>query len=263
MPRPPRRRKPGTRRSRATLSARSLRIAPLARRRDPTQAPPEAMTRKRPQADAPRLIAIEGPTGVGKTALARHLARRLDARLVLEDIDGNPFLRDFHREPRRAAFQTQMYFLLSRYQQQQDLRQGELFVRNTVTDYLFRKDRLFAYLTLGEAELTLYDRIFGLLEPRTPRPDLVVYLKARPEVLLERVRARSGDPERPVDLEQLERVVAAYNDFFFRWEGSPLLVVNASDVDLAEREAHLDDVVSAIRRMRKGVQHHDPVSTRR
>jgi deoxyguanosine kinase len=220
------------------------------------------MGKKRQRGDEPRLIAVEGPVGVGKTTLARHLAKRLGARLVLEEVESNPFVKEFYFEPQRTAFQTQMFFLLSRYHQQQELRQEELFQRNTICDYVFAKDRIFAYLTLQSAELALYDRIYGLLDPRVPRPDLVVYLQARPQVLLERIRSRNRDWERPITLEYLERVSKAYNDYFFRYDQTPLLVVNTSEIDIVERESHLDDVISAVRRMRKGVQHYNPYSRR-
>jgi deoxyguanosine kinase len=221
------------------------------------------MVRKKSQADMHRIIAIEGPVGVGKSTLARALADRLGARLVEEDIEGNPFIREFYADPKRTAFQTQMFFLLSRYQQQLQLAQGDLFAHSTVSDYMFQKDRIFAYLTLNDAELALYDRIYQLLDPRVTRPDLVVYLQARPEVLLERIRGRSRAWERPITLEYLERVNRAYNDYFFRYEGSALLVINTSDIDIVEKEAHLEEVISAIRRMKKGVQHYNPYVTKR
>jgi deoxyadenosine/deoxycytidine kinase len=208
------------------------------------------------------LIAVEGPIGVGKTTLVQQLAKKLNARTVLEEIEANPFVREFYFDPKRTAFQTQMFFLLSRYQQQLDLKQEELFSRRTICDYIFDKDRIFAYLTLNTAELALYDRIYGLLNPRVPLPDLVVYLQARPQVLLDRIRSRNRDWERPITLEYLERVSTAYNDYFFRYDKTPLLVINTSEIDIVEREAHLDDVISAVRRMRKGVQHYNPYSRR-
>lgn len=216
------------------------------------------MARKRARQPAPRFIAIDGPVGVGKTSLVQFLAKRLSARTVLETVEDNPFIRSFYGDPRRFAFQTQLFFLLSRYQQQLELKQEDLFHRATVCDYVFQKDRIFAYLTLSEAELTLYDRIYKMLDARVPSPDLVVYLQARPEVLLERIRARNRDWERPIRLPYLEQVVQSYNDYFFHYTRTPLLVINTSDIDFVEKEQHLDEVLEAIRRMRKGTQYLNP-----
>ena len=213
--------------------------------------------------DQPRLIAVEGPVGVGKTTLARALARRLQARLIEEDVRDNPFVGGFYADPGRTAFQTQIFFLLSRFHQQQGLKQQELFTRSTVSDYMFDKDRIFAYLTLSPAELALYERIYALLDVRVPHPDLVVYLMARPEVLMDRIRGRSRDWERPMTLDYLQSLVRAYNDYFFHYDKSPLLVVNTSEIDIVEKEAHLEDVMAAIRRMKKGVQHYNPALVRR
>lgn len=221
------------------------------------------MGRRKSQAESHRIIAIEGPVGVGKTTLARALSERLGARRVEEDVDSNPFIRQFYADPKRTAFQTQMFFLLSRYQQQLQLNQGDLFAHTTVTDYMFQKDRIFAYLTLSEAEIALYDRIYKLLAPRVPTPDLVVYLQARGEVLMERIRSRSRSWERPITLDYLERVNRGYNDYFFHYNRGSLLVVNTSEIDIVEKEAHLEEVISAIRRMKKGVQHYNPMVARR
>lgn len=221
------------------------------------------MGRKKSQADAYRSIAIEGPIGVGKTTLARALSKRLSARAVEEDIDGNPFIQQFYGDPTRTAFQTQMFFLLSRYQQQLQLKQGDLFAHTTVADYMFQKDRIFAHLTLGEAELALYERIYRLLDPRIPQPDLVVYLQARPDVLMDRIRSRSRSWERAITLDYLQRVARSYSEYFFHYPGTSLLVINTNDIDIVEKESHLDDVISAIRRMKKGVQHYNPLASKR
>jgi len=217
-----------------------------------------SMVRKKKGDPSPRLIAIEGPIGVGKSTLSKFLAKRLGAREIFEEVEENPFLKSFYRDPRRYAFQAQMYFLLSRYQQQVGLKQEDLFHKVTVADYLFQKDRLFAAMTLSPEELALYDRVYRTLDPQIPTPDLVVYLQARPEVLLERIRTRGRDWERPIDAKWLEGVTQAYSRFFFEWRRSPLLVINTSEIDFVEREGHLETVLTAIRRMRKGTQYLNP-----
>lgn len=219
---------------------------------------PARMARKKKGDPAPRLIAIEGPIGVGKSTLARYLAKRLGARMVFEEVEENPFLKSFYQDSRRYAFQAQMFFLLSRYQQQLELKQEDLFHKVTVVDYVFQKDRIFAYLTLSEDELQLYERVYRTLDPRVPTPDLVVYLQARADILLERIRTRNRDWERPIRLEWLEEVIQAYNDYFFHYQKSPLLVINTSEIDFVERETHLESVLGAIRRMRRGVQYFNP-----
>jgi deoxyadenosine/deoxycytidine kinase len=207
-------------------------------------------------------VAIEGPIGVGKTTLATRLAERFDGRVVLEQVDENPFLAAFYDDPLKHAFQAQMFFLLSRYQQQQELRQQDLFSQITLADYVFAKDRIFAALTLRPDEHALYERVAALLDARVARPDLVVYLQARPDVLLSRIRKRGRDFERHIRPEYLDAVSKAYSDFFFHYEETPLLVVNANDVDLATSDEELDALVNVIRKHRAGTQHYVPLGTR-
>jgi deoxyadenosine/deoxycytidine kinase len=214
-----------------------------------------------PVTERPRYIAIEGPIGVGKTTLAQVLAERLGGRVVLEAVEENPFLAGFYADRRKHAFQAQLFFLLSRFQQQQELHQQDLFSQSTIADYLFAKDRIFAALTLAPEELAMYERVFELLNPRIVRPDLVVYLQARTEVLAGRIRKRGRDFERGIDPGYLEALAKAYNDFFFHYDDTPLLVVNASDIDLAAPE-DAEALVQVIRRHRKGVQHYVPLGTR-
>jgi deoxyguanosine kinase len=212
--------------------------------------------------ERPRYIAVEGPIGVGKTTLAQILADRLVGRLVLDAVEENPFLADFNADRRKHAFQTQLFFLLSRFQQQQALFQQDLFSQSTVADYLFAKDRIFAAHALAPAELPLYDRLYELLGPRVVKPDLVVYLQARPEVLLQRIRRHGRDFERHVDPAWVASLATAYNDFFFHYDETPLLVVNTSDIDVEGNPEHLDPLLAVIRRHRKGTQHYVPLGTR-
>jgi deoxyguanosine kinase len=212
--------------------------------------------------DRPRHIAIEGPIGVGKTALARILAERTEGRLVLEQPQDNPFLPGFYAERRKYAFQAQLFFLLSRYQQQQALLQQDLFNQSTISDYLFAKDRIFAALTLEPAELALYQQVYDLLDPRVARPDLVVYLQARTDVLLSRIRKRGRDYERSIDFGYLDALAKAYRDFFFHYEETPLLVVNTSDMDFENNADQLEALLSVIARHRKGTQHYVPLGTK-
>ncbi len=201
-----------------------------------------------------RYIAIEGPIGVGKTTLATVLAERLGGRVVLEAVEENPFLPGFYQDRKKHAFQAQLFFLLSRFQQQQELFQQDLFNQVTVADYLFAKDRIFASLTLEPNELALYERIWQVLGARVVKPDLVVYLQARPDVLATRIRKRGRDFERNVAGDYLEAVSRAYGDFFFHYEETPLLVVNTSDFDLAD-EGDLEALLREIRRHRRGRLH--------
>jgi deoxyguanosine kinase len=203
-------------------------------------------------------IAVEGPIGVGKTSLALALGREFNARLVLEDAESNPFLTRFYDDADKYALPAQLYFLLSRYNQQRELAQQDLFSRTTVADYLFAKDRIFAALNLEPEELALYERFYSLLDARMVKPDLVVYVAARAEVLAERLRKRKRDFERYISLEYLERVSAAYRDFFFYYEEAPLLVVDSSEIDFVADRDDLADLVREIDRAKPGVQHYIP-----
>ncbi|HEY7956333.1 MAG: deoxynucleoside kinase [Polyangia bacterium] len=207
----------------------------------------------------PRYLAVEGPLGVGKTALAGLLAARLGARAVLEP-GPNPFLGGLYDEPRRDGFQAQLYWLLSRYQQKDELHQEDLFARGgVVSDYLFACDRILAQVNLSRDELMLYDKVYRLLGREVPRPDLVVYLQARPEVLASRLKRRGGPvPGR----EYIERVNQAYAEHFFHHGDSALLAVNTSEIDFVENPAELDDLVAVIGRTRAGVSHYSPLGSR-
>jgi deoxyguanosine kinase len=208
------------------------------------------------RARRPRYIAVDGPIGVGKSTLARILADELGARLVEERPQDNPFLADFYRDPPRHALSVQLFYLLQRYQQQAELMQGDLFAQGgVVSDYLFAKDRLFASLNLSGDELALYDRLYASLQPRAVVPDLVVYLQARTDVLMERIYKRGRAAEKPIEPDYVRAVAAAYADFFFRHEGSPLLIVNASDIDFVAHEDDRRALVDVIHRTHVGISH--------
>jgi len=209
-----------------------------------------------------RYIVVEGPLGVGKTTLARLLAEEFNARAVFEQVEDNPFLKKFYDDPRAYAFQTQLFFLLSRYRQQRALMQQDLFAQQTVADYLFAKDQIFAQANLEPDELALYRQLFGLLDARLPKPDLVIYLQARGDVLIERLRKRDRDYERRIASEYVQRIAEAYRDFFFYYDETPLLVVNSSDVDFVARPEDLADLIREIRNMGPGVQHYIPLGSR-
>jgi deoxyadenosine/deoxycytidine kinase len=203
-------------------------------------------------------IAVEGPIGVGKTTLAQLLGRELNARVMFEDADNNPFLPRFYQDPDKYAFPAQLYFLLTRYNQQRELAQRDLFTEATVSDYLFAKDRIFASLTLSEDEFKLYESVYRLLDAQMAKPDLVVYVRARIEVLAERLRKRNRDFERYVSYEYLDRVSAAFRDFFFYYDEAPLLVVDTSDIDFVANPEDLADLIREIDGAGAGTQYFVP-----
>jgi deoxyadenosine/deoxycytidine kinase len=207
-----------------------------------------------------RYIAIEGPIGVGKSSLAERLATRLDATAVLEEKE-NPFLADFYAGRPGAALQAQLFYLLSRHRQQMTLQQGDLFAAATVCDYLFDKDKIFAYVNLDDNELFIYQRLYDLLAKDIPAPDLVIYLQAPTEVLTRRLRDRASDetddtPE--PGAEYLREVNEAYQHFFFHYSATPLLVVETSQFDLHSSDDALDDLIRQIRSMNRGTRYYVP-----
>lgn len=208
-----------------------------------------------------RYIALEGPVAVGKSALAAALAEEYGARLVAEPVEENPFLPRFYEDRDRYAFTAQVSFLMERYRQQLELRQIDLFQRSTVADYIFAKDLIFAEMNLSRDEMALYKRIYGLLDARIRKPDLVVFLDAKTEVLVRRLKRRARPYEKPVGRDYMEKVAEAYRRFFHTYSDTPLLVVNTSDIDFVDRGGDLADLVREIGSMGRGVQHYAPLGS--
>jgi len=210
-----------------------------------------------------RYIVIEGPIGVGKTSLATLLAPQLNARLVFERAEENPFLTDFYQDPARFRFQTQIFFLMSRFAQQEEFSQHDLFHQVTISDYLFAKDRIFAYLNLNDQELALYEQIYRMIEPKVVRPDLVIFLQADTETILRRIKQRARSFEKNVSRDYIEAVNEAYNHYFFRYSETPLLVINTSDIDFVHNPDDLDDLIRQVLSMREGTLYYVPKSRNR
>ncbi len=209
---------------------------------------------------AARHIAVEGPIGVGKTSLVERLAAHYEGVKVLEDVT-NPFLEPFYRGRAGAAFQVQIFFLLSRHRQHVEISQLDLFTRLVVADYTMVKDRIFARLNLNDEEFRLYDRLFQLLTPGLPRPDLVIYLEAAVETCMKRIRLRGREFERAMDPEYLRRLKDAYNAHFFRYNETPLLVVNTDEIDFVNNREDFDNLVEQVSRTRKGTQVYVPLGS--
>jgi deoxyguanosine kinase len=205
----------------------------------------------------PRHIAIEGPIRVGKSTLAKVLAEQLHARRIF-DADDNPFLTDFYDEKPGSAFRAQMYFLYERHRRLLDTR-AEANPAPFVSDFLFEKDKIFAYLNLDNEELKLYERYFEMLAPSVPAPDLVIYLQAKPEVLRKRVSKKADPAETQISPEYVEAVANAYEHFFFRYSGANLLVVDTSEIDFVERNQDLQELLRRLRQPVKGTQYFLPL----
>jgi deoxyadenosine/deoxycytidine kinase len=205
---------------------------------------------------------IEGPIGVGKTSLARRLCASLEAEPVLEQAAENPFLERFYRNPRDGALPAQLYFLFQRAQQLAALNQQDLFAPLRVGDYLLEKDRLFARVTLDDAEFGLYEQVHAKLDIQAPKPDLVVYLQAPVDVLLERIAKRGIRYEQQIDRAYLERLNEAYARFFHEYEAAPLLIVNAASIDPINNQSDYDELLTAIQRMRRGRLYYNPLRSR-
>lgn len=208
-----------------------------------------------------RYIAVEGVIGAGKTSLARMVSERLNARLVLEKFEENPFLERFYQDPDHYAFQTQIFFLLSRYKQQQELFQADLFHSTLVTDYIFERDKIFAYLNLQDDELRLYETLVSSIEKTIPIPDLVVYLQSSVDRLLENIKERGRKYEENMSEEYIRDLNEAYNYFFFRYKNAPLLIVNATQIDFVNDKEDFEELYNEILRPnRAAVEYYNPRS---
>lgn len=208
-----------------------------------------------------RYIAIEGVIGAGKTSLTRLLHERLGGELVLEKFEDNPFLERFYQNPERYAFQTQLFFLLTRYKQLQALSQQDLFAEFLITDYIFEKDKIFAHLNLQNDELHLYDQLAANMEKNLAKPDLVVYLQSSVDRLMQNIRQRGRDFERAMSRKYINDLNDAYNYFFFRYKTTPLLIVNATEIDFVKHEDHLDELIREILKPHHAaVEYYTPMS---
>ncbi len=207
-------------------------------------------------------LAVDGPIGVGKTTLVDMLTKRFEGVKILEDVE-NPFLGDFYQDRPGAAFQTELYFLLSRFKQQRDLAQRGLFDRVLISDYTFWKNRIFAYLNLTDDELMLFDKLYALLEPQIPTPDLVLYLVADVDTCMERIRRRQRNIERQISSDYLAQLIDAYNHYYHYYDRSPLLVIDTRHIDFVHREEDFEDLVRTLQRPVKGSEYYVPLGSRK
>ena len=205
-------------------------------------------------------VAIEGTIGVGKTSLANLLSEKLTAKLVLEAFEDNPFLSDFYEDPERHAFQTQLWFLLQRYQQQQDLRQVDMFQNLVITDYMFVKDRLFASLNLNEKEMSLYDTVANMMERNVIHPDLVIFLQADTGTLMKNISKRGREIEKNISEDYIDALNQVYNEYFFRYQDTPLVIINTNNIDFVNNHKDLEEVINYIRPPVTGTKFFNPTT---
>ena len=203
-------------------------------------------------------IAIEGTIGVGKTSLAKILSNKLEGKLILEEFEDNPFLPDFYKDSKRYAFQTQLFFLLSRYRQQIEFKQIDIFTKSIISDYMFIKDRIFASLTLNEKEMTLYDNISKILEKNIIYPDLVLFLQSDTDRLMNNINNRGRQYEATISWSYIDSLNQIYNEYFFRYDKSPLLIINTNDIDFVNDQNDLEEILSIIQKPINGTKYYNP-----
>ena len=209
----------------------------------------------------PYHIAVEGTIGVGKTSLAKILGERLEAKLILEEFEENPFLVDFYKDAERFAFQTQLFFLLSRYRQQQELQQTDLFTKALISDYMFIKDRLFAALNLSDKEMGLYNSVARILEKNVSSPDMVIFLQSDTDRLMLNIKKRGREYETSIDWKYIDALNQIYNEFFFRYDKSPLLIINTNDIDFVNNKTDLEEIIEFIRTPGEGTRYFNPLKS--
>ena len=209
----------------------------------------------------PYHIAVEGTVGVGKTSMAKVLGERLDAKLILEEFEENPFLVEFYKDSERYAFQTQVFFLLSRYRQQQQLQQTNLFTKTLISDYMFIKDRIFAALNLNDKEMSLYNSVAHILEKNVSSPDMVIFLQSDTDRLMQNIKIRGREYEKMIDWKYIDALNQMYNEFFFRYDSSPLLIINTNDIDFVNNKNDLKEVIKFIRTPGEGTRYYNPLKS--
>ena len=209
----------------------------------------------------PYHIAVEGTVGVGKTSMAKVLGERLDAKLILEEFEENPFLVDFYKDAERYAFQTQLFFLLSRYRQQQQLQQIDLFAKTLISDYMFVKDRLFAALNLNDKEMSLYNSVARILEKSVLSPNLVIFLQSDTDRLMHNIKIRGREYEKMIDWKYIDALNQMYNEFFFRYDSSPLVIINTNDIDFVNNKNDLEEIIQFIRTPGEGTRYFNPLKS--
>ena len=206
-------------------------------------------------------ICIEGTIGVGKTSLAKLIADEMDAKTVLEKFEDNPFLSDFYSDKKRYAMQTQLFFLLSRYKQHQDLQQMDMFTNAIISDYMFDKDRLFATLNLSDMELDLYNRIANELQKNIVYPDLIIFLQSETDRLMYNIKIRGREFEKDMDWKYIDDLNQIYNEYFFRYDKGPLIIINTNDIDFVNNKNDLKEIIDFIKKPSEGIRYFNPIKT--